>query len=113
MRPSRYLRRETFQRRPKPLHDVGMEGRMDKVGIKHAKSPEVKAWMKRETEEQKDRYKTIVAEMDALAPKRDKWIEDFFKRIQTRGFNADGDIVRKIKPSEIPKKPNRKFKVNF
>jgi hypothetical protein len=86
---------------------------MDTVGIKHTRSPEVKKWMKKETDEQKARYKEIVAEMDALAPKRDRWVEDFFKRIQTRGFNVDGDMVRKIKPTELPKKPNRKFKVVF
>jgi hypothetical protein len=86
---------------------------MDKVGIGHTRGPEVKAWMKKETEEQKQRYKEIVAEMESLSAKRDQWVDDFFKRIQTRGFNVDGDVVRKIKASELPKRPNRKFKVNF
>ena len=81
--------------------------------IERKRSAAVRAWLKKEKDEQKARYKQIVEEMEALAPKRDKWIKDFLERIQTRGFNVHADIKRKIKPEEIPKKPRRKFKVVF
>lgn len=81
--------------------------------IEHKRSKEVKAWLKKEIAEQKVRYKKIAKEMDDLSPKRDKWIEEFFERIQTRGFNVHFDQRRQIQPEEIPKKPRRKFKVVF
>jgi len=86
---------------------------MDKVGIPHTRSADVRAWMKKETAAQKKRYQLIVKEQDALAPKRDKWIADFLTRIQSRGFNVDADMMRVIKPEEIPTRPKRKFKVVF
>lgn len=81
--------------------------------IKHQRSREVERWLKNEIREQKKRYRAIVAEQDALAPKRDKWIADFLHRIQTRGFNVHSSQLRKIRPEEIPVKPKRKFKVVF
>ena len=70
-------------------------------------------WMRQETREQKGRFRKIVAEQDALASRRDKWIADFLDRIQTRGFNVHADVLRKIPKEKIPKKPKRKFKVVF
>jgi len=86
---------------------------MDKLGISHKRSAETRAWMKKETAAQKKRYQLIVQEQDDLAPKRDKWVAGFLQRIQTRGFNVDGDMMRVIKPEEIPTRPKRKFKVVF
>lgn len=81
--------------------------------IKHTRSREVEAWLKREVAEQKRRYKKIVHEQEALSPKRDRWIAEFLQRIQTRGFNVHSDQLRKIRPEEIPQKPKRKFRVVF
>jgi hypothetical protein len=81
--------------------------------IPHQRSREVEAWLRREIAEQKRRYRKIVQEQDALSPKRDRWIADFLQRIQTRGFNVHSDMLRKIRPEEIPAKPKRKFKVVF
>jgi len=81
--------------------------------IKYKRSREAERWMKQETREQKSRYKKIVAEQEALGPRRDKWIADFLERIQTRGFNVHADMLRKIPQEQIPKKPKRKFKVVF
>jgi hypothetical protein len=81
--------------------------------IKYKRSREAERWMKQETREQKSRYKKIVAEQEALAPKRDRWIDAFLERIQTRGFNVHADMLRKIPKEEIPRKPRRKFKVVF
>lgn len=81
--------------------------------IRHKRSREAERWLKQEVREQKVRYRKIVAEQDALAPKREKWIAAFLERIQTRGFNVHSDMLRKIPAEEIPQKPRRKFKVVF
>jgi hypothetical protein len=81
--------------------------------IRHKRSREAERWLKQEVREQKLRYRKIVAEQDALAPKREKWIAAFLERIQTRGFNVHADMLRKIPAEEIPQKPRRKFKVVF
>jgi hypothetical protein len=75
------------------------------------RSPEVQAWLERELGEQERRYRRIVREMDALDPRRKKWIKEFYARIQTRGYCVHADIRRKIKPEEIPEIPEGKIKV--
>ncbi|MGD9599865.1 MAG: hypothetical protein AB7G76_04500 [Steroidobacteraceae bacterium] len=81
--------------------------------IPHKRSREVEAWLKREIAEQKTRYRKIVAEQDALAPKRDKWVAEFLERIQTRGTHVHFNMMRKVRPEEIPVRPKRKFRVVF
>jgi hypothetical protein len=73
--------------------------------VDYEKAPEVDAWMKEETAEQEVRYAKIDGEMDALKEKRAVWYEEFFHRIETKGFNTDGDMRTKIKPEDIPVKP--------
>ena len=81
--------------------------------IENKRSREAEAWLKKEIVEQKRRYRKIVAEQEALTPKRDKWIADFLQRIQTRGVHTHYDQMRKVRPEGIPVKPKRKFKVVF
>lgn len=81
--------------------------------IPHKRSREVEAWLRKEEVEQRKRYRKIVAEQDALAPKRDRWVAQFLQRIQTRGFHVHYDQMRKVRPEEIPAKPRRKFRVVF
>ncbi len=81
--------------------------------IKNARSRDAERWLKQEIAAQKKRYKAIVAEQDALAPKRDRWVAEFLQRIQVRGWHFHLDQMRKIRPEEIPSKPKRKFKVVF
>lgn len=70
-------------------------------------------WLREEIAAQKRRYKAIVAEQDALAPRRDQWVADFLQRIQTRGYHVHFDQMRKISAEEIPSRPKRKFRVVF
>jgi hypothetical protein len=79
--------------------------------IKHKVSTVVKAWLKKEAALQKKLHAKIAKEMDKLAPTRAKWYEDFFARIQTRGFNVHYTDRRQIGAEEIPKKPRRKDRV--
>ena len=72
-----------------------------------------RAWMRQNVAEQKKRWKAIYDAQEKLWPKRRKWYKDFLKIIQTRGFNWDGDNLRKIPKKEIPKEPKRKHKVVF
>jgi hypothetical protein len=81
--------------------------------IPHRRSRETEIWLRREALEQTKRYKKIVREQDALAPKRDRWIAEFLERIQTRGVHVHFDQMRKVRPDEIPSKPKRKFRVVF
>lgn len=81
--------------------------------IQNRRSREAERWLRQEIKDQKARYRKIVAEQEALGPKRDKWIDAFLERIQTRGFNVHSSMMRKIPKEEIPRKPKRKFKVVF
>ena len=81
--------------------------------IRKIRSREVARWIRQEVADQKRRYRAIVAEQEALAPRRERWIAAFLERIQTRGFNVHSDQLRKIRPDEIPSKPKRKFRVVF
>ena len=81
--------------------------------IKHVRSREARRWLREESAEQARRYRTILAEQEALSPKRTRWIADFLHRIQTRGYHVHFDQLRKIPASEIPSPPKRKFRVVF
>ncbi len=70
-------------------------------------------WIAKNAAAQRKRQAAIVSKMDALAPQREVWIDGFFERIQTRGFNHNGDALTKIDKDELPKKPDRPFKVVF
>jgi len=81
--------------------------------IKHERSREARRWLREEGREQRRRYRVIVAEQEALSPKRNRWIADFLRRIQTRGYHVHFDQLRKIPANEIPSPPKRKFRVVF
>lgn len=81
--------------------------------IEHDIDDEVRAWLDMEIEEQKARYASIVDEMDAMDEERARWYEEFFIRLQKYGFNVDGDMKVKIKPEELPVKPDRPHKVVY
>lgn len=81
--------------------------------IEHERSEAEKKWLKEEIEEQAERYRLIVKAMEELTPQREVWYAEFLERIQTRGFNVDGDMRKKIAPEDIPVKPNRPHKVVY
>lgn len=80
---------------------------------KPARKLEAQSWIKENIAEQKKRYAAIVKEQDELAPQREKWVAEFLRIVQTRGFNVSGDMKRVIKPSEIAKKPKGRHQVVF
>lgn len=82
-----------------------------KANDKSKRGATISSWMKEEGREQKERYKKIVAEMDAIEPERERWIAEFQERIQTRGFSVHAGIRRQIKPEELYPRPKRKLKV--
>ena len=79
--------------------------------VRPPRRAEVQAWLDREVAEQERRYRKIVREMDALDPRRKRWIREFYERIQTRGFNVHSDLRRKVEPGEIPPIPKDKVRV--
>ncbi|HJL92936.1 MAG TPA: hypothetical protein QGF04_04050 [Woeseiaceae bacterium] len=81
--------------------------------IEYKRSEEAAKWLEEEVSEQLQRYKKIVAEMKAMNKERDQWYEDFFSRIQTQGFNTDGDTRVKISDNDLPVKPGADHKVVY
>ncbi len=77
------------------------------------RSDAAERWLEENLREQEARYHRIARAMDDLSAERDQWIRAFFQRIQTRGFNFDGDQKRKIPKDHLPEKPDRPFKVVF
>jgi hypothetical protein len=74
---------------------------------------EVQEWIDANLSEQEVRHKKIQQNMDHLIPQRNGWIANFFERLQTRGFNFNGDLRRKIAKEDLPEKPNRPHKVTY
>lgn len=81
---------------------------------KPKRSEEVEKWLREEFGEQRERYEKIAKEMNIdLANQREVWIQEFYQRIQTTGFNVHADMKKIIKPEELFQKPDREFKVVF
>ncbi len=81
---------------------------------KPKRSEEVEKWIAQEVEEQKARYEKIAQAMNVeLAEQREVWIQDFYERITTTGFNWHADNKKIIKKEELFPKPDREFKVVF
>ena len=74
---------------------------------KPPRDAETEAWFNEEVAAQETRYASIVKEIDAMTPQREKWYEEFLEIIQTKGFNWDGDNRVPIKKEDIPTKPDR------
>lgn len=81
--------------------------------IEYERSEEASRWLEEEVAEQQERYEKIVAEMDAMNEQREQWYAEFLERIQTHGFNEDGDVRVKIKPEDIPVRPDGPHKVVY
>lgn len=79
--------------------------------IEHDRDPEVDEWIDEETREQEQRFTTIAQQMDDLKPKRLKWYQQFFDRIQTIGYNADADDKVQIASADIPLQADREDQV--
>ena len=78
-----------------------------------APTSEERDWIEKNAVAQRQRYVEIVAEMERIAPERDVWVDGFLERIQTRGFNYNCDLLRRIPDEEMPEKPGRPFKGNI
>ena len=81
--------------------------------IEYERSEEAQKWLEEEIAEQQARYEKIVADMEALNEQREQWYAEFLERIQTYGFNEDGDRRVKIKPEDIPVRPDGPHKVVY
>jgi hypothetical protein len=80
---------------------------------KPPRTSDAQRWFKENVAEQKKRYAAIVREMDELGREREKWVTEFLRIIQTKGFNVDGDMRVVIPAKNIPKKPKGRHKVVF
>ncbi len=73
--------------------------------IEHPASPETQAWLDEEIAEQEERFNAIASHVDSLEPRRRQWYREFFDRINTLGFNADGDSKIPIALEDLPVQP--------
>jgi hypothetical protein len=81
---------------------------------KPKRSDDVQAWIDTEISEQNERYAKIAQAMNVeLAEEREVWIQEFYQRITTTGFNWHADNKKIIKKEELFQKPDREFKVVF
>ena len=81
---------------------------------KPKRTEEVEKWLNEEFGEQKERYEKIAQSMNIdLAQQREIWIQEFYERITTTGFNVHADMKKIIKKEELFQKPDREFKVVF
>ncbi len=81
---------------------------------KPKRSEEVEKWIAEEVAEQLVRHEKIAKEMNIdLAQQREIWIQEFYERLMTTGFNAHADMKKIIKKEELFQKPDREFKVVF
>ncbi len=81
--------------------------------IDYERSKEAEEWLEEEIKEQEARYKQVVADMEAINHLREQWYAEFLERIQTYGFNMDGDQRIKIAAEDIPVKPDGPHKVVY
>lgn len=81
--------------------------------IDYERSAEAGKWLEEEIAEQQARYEKIVADMEAIAEQRERWYAEFLDRIQTQGFNEDGDRRVKIEANDIPVRPDGPHKVVY
>ena len=78
------------------------------------RTEEVEKWLQEEFGEQQERYEKIAQAMNIdLAQQREIWIQEFYERITTTGFNVHADMKKIIKKEELFSKPDREFKVVF
>ena len=80
---------------------------------KPPRKPEAQVWFKANVAEQKKRHAAIAREMDGLGKDREKWVAEFLRIIQTKGFNFNGDQRAVIPAKDIPKKPKGRHRVVF
>jgi hypothetical protein len=81
---------------------------------KPKRSEEVEKWIAEEVAEQRVRHEKIAKEMNIdLAQQREIWIQEFYERLMTTGFNVHADMKKIIKKEELFQKPDREFKVVF
>ena len=72
----------------------------------------VAAWVEAENKAQMRHYRRIYREVESLAPLRDGWVKEFFKRISgPRGFSVHAGTRRTIPKDEIPRRPRRPWRV--
>ena len=61
--------------------------------IKHTRSREAASWLRKEIIEQKARFRKIEREMNVtIATQRDKWIDAFLERSQTREVEGGTEV---------------------
>lgn len=69
-------------------------------------------WIEGEDRDQMRHYERIYREMEKLEPVREQWTAEFLDRITgPRGFSVHAGQRRTIRKDELPKRPDRPWRV--
>ena len=75
-------------------------------------SDDIARWIEAEAAEQRGHYRRVSSEIEALAPSRDRWVEEFLARITgPRGFSVHAGTRRTISEDEISERPERPWRL--
>ena len=73
---------------------------------------DVAQWIDAEATEQQTHYRRIYRQIEALAPSRDRWVEEFQARITgPRGFSVHAGTRCTIPEDQIPERPERPWRL--
>ena len=82
--------------------------------VAHDMSPAVERWIAGEAAAQEKHYRRTYREVARLAPLRDRWVKEFFRRISgPRGYSIHAGTRRTLAKREIPRRPRRPWRLSW
>jgi len=82
--------------------------------VEHEVPASVERWIAAETAVQEKHYRRIYREVARLAPLRDRWVKEFFRRITgPRGYSIHAGTRRTLAKKEIPRRPRRPWRLSW
>lgn len=82
--------------------------------VEHEMPAAVERWIVDETADQEKHYRRIYREVARLAPLRDGWVKEFFRRITgPRGYSIHAGNRRTLAKSEIPRRRRRPWRLSW
>ncbi len=69
-------------------------------------------WVRAQAAAQRRRCRQLGAALEALAPRRERWLDEFRARLEARGLDLGGER-RRVPPHELPAHPRRRLRVLY
>ncbi|HUO80875.1 MAG TPA: hypothetical protein VMU00_12105 [Steroidobacteraceae bacterium] len=74
---------------------------------------EALAWLRAESALQRRRARALAAATEALAPRRERWIEAFLAGLESPGVEQEDGTRRRLPAEELPSRPRRRPRVVY